>query len=138
MFPSKQTFDSYNIIYYDRKTYDPEGIRRGIKLTKKTAPSVKFGAPPRNSTRKGVKFQNEQPGPQDYDTDKLRNGVYCLSNKRRPASVKFTTGPRTYNDLEEKERASKPGPSAYPIPSTIGPQVDSRYKSQPTISFGVR
>lgn len=100
---------------------------------------MKFGDPPKSSNRRGVsKNLDQQPGPQDYDTEKLRNGVYCLSNKRRPAGVKFTTGPRTYNDMEEKERASKPGPSSYPIPSTMGPQFNSRYKSQPTISFGVR
>jgi len=126
------------------QTYDPEAIRRGIMFTKSKMPSVKFGDPPKKDNKNsplpaGVRTSTaNQPGPQEYDTENIRRGVYCLSTKRRPAGVKFTTGPRTYNDAEERERASKPGPSAYAIPSALGRQYDSRYKSQPSISFGSR
>jgi len=79
-----------------------------------------------------------QPGPQEYDTDNVRRGLLSLSTKKRPPGVRFTTGPRTYNDAEERERASKPGPSTYDVPSTLGKQSNSRYRSQPSISFGTR
>lgn len=118
-------------------TYDPEAIRTGIMRTKSSMPSVKFGSPPKKSSRKS-EASMRCPGPQEYDTENIRRGVYCLSTKRRPRGVKFSTGPRTSNDLEEKERASKPGPSTYEIPSGLGHQVNSRYKSQPSISFGSR
>ena len=81
---------------------------------------------------------DEQPGPQQYDTEAIRQGVYCLSTKRRPSGIVFTTGPRTYNDAEQRERASKPGPQSYKLPSSLGAQADSKYKSQPRISFGAR
>jgi len=119
------------------QTYDPDAIRKGIMSTKSGIPSVKFGSPPRPSSRKGIRT-NDQPGPQDYDTESLRRGVYSLSTKKRPAGVKFTTGPRTYNDEEERERGSKPGPGKYYLGSSLGSQVNSRYKSQPSISFGAR
>eukprot|EP00591_Stephanopyxis_turris_P013533 CAMPEP_0195510316 /NCGR_PEP_ID=MMETSP0794_2-20130614/2998_1 /TAXON_ID=515487 /ORGANISM="Stephanopyxis turris, Strain CCMP 815" /LENGTH=260 /DNA_ID=CAMNT_0040637715 /DNA_START=236 /DNA_END=1018 /DNA_ORIENTATION=+ len=118
------------------QTYDPEAIKRGIMLTKSKNPSSKFGSPPKKK-KKNCKREKSSPGPQGYDTENIRRGVYCLSTKRRPAGIKFATGPRAF-DVEERERASKPGPSAYAIPSTIGPQLNSRYKSQPRISFGSR
>ena len=121
------------------QSYDPSAIKRGIMFTKSGMPSVKFGCPPqKESNVKGRLKSHLPPGPQDYDTEQIRKGIYSLSTKKRPAGVKFTTGPRTYNDMEEKERASKPGPNAYEIPSTFGMQVNSRYKSQPSISFGTR
>lgn len=145
------------------QTYDPEAIKRGVMFTKSTMTSVKFGDPPRKKKKSSSNLKNKRPstassqkssgsmfddghpsslsspGPQDYDTDKIRNAVSsCLSTKKRPPGVIFTTGPRTYNDAEERERASKPGPASYPIPSTMGPQFNSKYKSQPTISFGAR
>ena len=129
------------------QTYDPEAIRRGIMCTKRGMPSVKFGTPPGTSTTGSTKKQSRKtnpadpqrmPGPQDYDTNAIRKGVCSLSTKKRPAGVKFTTGPRTYNDAEERERASKPGPNSYQIPSAMGRQVISKYKSQPSISFGSR
>lgn len=118
-------------------TYNPEAIRRGLMFTKSKMPSVKFGDPPKKdeSERKNSS-KNNQPGPQEYDTERLRRAVYSLSTKKRPTGVKF--GPRTYNDVEERERVSKPGPSAYDIPSAFGRQSNSRYRSQPCISFGAR
>ena len=122
------------------QTYDPEAIRRGIMCTKSGMPSVKFGSPPESKAKKKKKRRptTQIPGPQQYETESIRRGVYSLSTKKRPAGVKFTTGPRTYNDAEERERASKPGPNSYSIPSALGRQVNSRYKSQPSISFGAR
>ncbi len=123
-------------------TYNPEAIRRGIMRTKSSMPSVKFGNPPvkndPKSRREKNRRKNDVPGPQAYDTESIRRGVYCLSTKRRPRGVKFSTGPRTYNDVEERERASKPAPSDYNIPSGLGQQVNSRYRSQHGISFGAR
>lgn len=119
------------------QTYCPDSIRRGIMSTKSGIPSVKFGSPPKPSSRKGTR-DSDQPGPQHYDTESLRRGVCSLSTKKRPAGVKFTTGPRTYNDAEERERASKPGPCTYSIRSSLGSQINSKYKSQPSISFGAR
>jgi hypothetical protein len=108
-------------------------------FTKSKITSVKFGDPPKKEEEKQQKSSKKrQPGPQEYDTEKIRRAVYSLSTKKRPTGVKFSTGPRTYNDLEEKERASKPGPSAYDIPSALGRQSNSRYRSQPCISFGAR
>ena len=107
-------------------------------FTKCGMPSVKFGRPPEKEIRKGRSKPYHPPGPQDYDTVQIRKGIYSLSTKKRPAGVKFTTGPRTYNDMEERERAAKPGPNAYKIPSALGKQINSRYKSQPSISFGSR
>lgn len=128
------------------QTYDPEAIRRGIMCTKKGMPSIKFGSPPakddnddgKNKRKKKRRPATQMPGPQQYETESIRKGVYSLSTKKRPAGVKFTTGPRTYNDAEERERASKPGPNSYEIPSALGRQVNSRYKSQPSVSFGAR
>mmetsp|Transcript_25917 Transcript_25917/g.56873 ORF Transcript_25917/g.56873 Transcript_25917/m.56873 type:complete len:291 (-) Transcript_25917:1349-2221(-) len=122
------------------QTYDPEAIRHGIMRTKSSMPSVKFGAPPgkEKSRKSRNSIAHRMPGPQQYETESIRKGVYSLSTKRRPAGVKFTTGPRTYNDAEERERASKPGPMAYRIPSAMGRQVNSKYKSQPSVSFGAR
>jgi hypothetical protein len=126
------------------QTYDPEAIRRGIMCTKSGMPSIRFGSPPGKDDSNGQKKNNKMrpamhmPGPQQYETESIRRGVYSLSTKKRPAGVKFTTGPRTYNDAEERERASKPGPNSYEIPSALGRQVNSRYKSQPSISFGAR
>ncbi len=105
-------------------------------FTKSQMPSVKFGDPPKKQERKSSK--SNQPGPQEYDTESIRRAVYSLSTKKRPTGVKFSTGPRTYNDVEERERMSKPGPSAYDIPSALGRQSNSRYRSQPCISFGAR
>jgi hypothetical protein len=119
------------------QAYDPELIKRGIMFTKSTMPSVKFGNPPKASTNQtGPGKQN--PGPQHYDSERICAGVFRLSTKRNPIGVKFATGPRTYNDAEEKERASKPGPGQYKLNSAMGTQVSSRYKSQPIISFGAR
>ena len=114
--------------------------------TKKGMPSIKFGSPPakdddddgKNKRKKKRRPATQMPGPQQYETESIRKGVYSLSTKKRPAGVKFTTGPRTYNDAEERERASKPGPNSYEIPSALGRQVNSRYKSQPSVSFGAR
>ena len=106
-------------------------------FTKSTMPSVKFGDPPKKDDDRHKRLPS-QPGPQEYDTERIRRGVYNLSTKKRPTGVKFSTGPRTYNDVEERERASKPGPSAYDIGSSLGQQANSRYKSQPCISFGAR
>lgn len=119
-----------------RKTYNPEAIRRGIMFTKCKMPSVKFGDPPKKEGKQ-TSISN-QPGPQEYDTESIRRAVYSLSTKKRPTGVKFSTGPRTYNDVEERERKSKPGPCTYDIPSAFGVQSNSRYRSQPCISFGAR
>ena len=121
------------------KTYNPEAIRRGIMYTKSKMPSVKFGDPPKKEDNREKKnATSNQPGPQEYDTERIRRAIYSLSTKKRPTGVKFSTGPRTYNDVEERERMSKPGPSAYDIPSALGRQSNSRYRSQPCISFGAR
>ncbi|KAL7533421.1 hypothetical protein ACHAXR_008737 [Thalassiosira sp. AJA248-18] len=114
--------------------YCPHAIRKGIMSTKSSMPSVKFGSPP----RKRSDSRHSNPSAQEYDTESIRRGVNSLSTKKRPAGVRFTTGPRTYNDAEERERASKPGPCTYRTRSSIGDQVNSRYKSQPRISFGAR
>lgn len=122
-------------------TYNPDKIRQGIMFTKSTMPSVKFGTPPKKLSKeeqKKYEERNHLPGPQEYDTESIRRGVYSLSTKRHPVGVKFSTGPRTYNDVEERERASKPGPSAYQIRSALGQQINSRYRSQPALSFGAR
>lgn len=74
----------------------------------------------------------------EYDTERIRRGICQLSTKRQPVGVKFSTGPRTYNDAEERERSSKPGPSTYNVRSALGQQVNSRYRSQPALSFGAR
>jgi hypothetical protein len=108
-------------------------------FTKSQMPSVKFGDPPNKfNLNEKRKSKANQPGPQEYDTERIRRAVYSLSTKKRPTGVKFSTGPRTYNDVEERERMSKPGPSAYDIPSALGRQSNSRYRSQPSISFGSR
>lgn len=107
-------------------------------FTKSTMSSVKFGSPPKNNINKKRQENLKSPGPQSYDTERIRKGIYSLSTKKKPAGVKFTTGPRTYNDMEERERASKPGPNKYDVPSVLGKQINSRYKSQPSISFGAR
>ncbi|KAK1735381.1 hypothetical protein QTG54_013995 [Skeletonema marinoi] len=147
------------------QTYDPDAIRRGIMFTRRSnIQSVTFGRPSsarpssrqssgrpssarpssaRPSSRRGsksstVSFCDEQPGPQQYDTEAIRQGVYSLSTKRRPSGIVFTTGPRTYNDAEERERASKPGPCTYQAPSSLGKQANSRHKNQPALSFGAR
>ncbi len=147
------------------QTYDPDAIRRGIMFTRRSnIQSVTFGRPSsarssrsrpssarpssarpssaRPSSRRGSASTNslcdDQPGPCQYDTEAIRQGVYSLSTKRRPSGIVFTTGPRTYNDAEERERASKPGPCTYQAPSSLGPQSNSRFKSQPRISFGAR
>ena len=120
------------------QTYDPEAIRRGIMFTKGKQSTIIFGTPTGGKTKSRKQRKKEIPGPQQYETESIRRGINSLSTKKRPASVKFTTGPRTYNDAEEKERSSKPGPSVYEIPSALGRQVNSKYKSQPSISFGSR
>lgn len=118
-------------------TYNPEAIQRGVMLSSKSKmPSVKFGDPPKKK-KQSRNADNQLPGPTTYDTECIRRGIYSLSNKKRPAGVKFSTGPRMYNN-NEKERTSKPGPSSYEIPSALGQQYNSRYKSQPSISFGAR
>jgi hypothetical protein len=118
------------------QAYDPELIKRGIMFTKSGLPSVKFGNPPKKPGVAATGHQN--PGPLHYDTDKVVSGVFRLSTKRNPIGVKFATGPRTYNDAEEKERKAKPGPGQYKLNSAMGTQVSSRYKSQPIITFGAR
>lgn len=118
------------------QAYDPELIKRGIMFTKSGMPSTKFGAPPKREDPNAQGRQN--PGPQHYDSEKVNSGIFRLSTKRNPTGVKFSTGPRTYNDAEEKERASKPGPGQYQLNSAMGTQVSSRYKSQPIITFGAR
>lgn len=125
-----------NVCLKTIKTYNPEAIRKGIMFTKSKMPSVKFGNPPRKELSKNKPCCI--PGPQEYDTESIRRGVYSMSSHKKPAGVKFTTGPRTYNDVEERERASKPGPNSYNIPSALGKQYNSKYKSQPCISFGCR
>ncbi|KAL7492043.1 hypothetical protein ACHAWT_001601 [Skeletonema menzelii] len=140
------------------QTYDPDAIRRGIMFTRRSnIQSVTFGRPSsarpssarpssarpssaRSSSRGGSSGSlcDEQPSPQQYDTEAIRQGVSFLSTKRRPSGVVFTTGPRTYNDAEQRERASKPGPCTYQAPSSLGQQADSRHKNQPRISFGAR
>lgn len=114
--------------------YCPSAIRNGIMSTKRGMPSIKFGNPPPRTRRE----LHSNPSPQQYDTESIRCGVYSLSTKKRPAGVKFATGPRTYNDAEERERTSKPGPCTYRSRSSLGEQVNSRYKTQPRISFGAR
>lgn len=112
--------------------------------TKSSMTSVKFGSPPRRKRRPATApemgSRSSIPGPQHYETENIRTGIYSLSTKKKPAGVIFSTGPRTYNDIEERERASKPGPNAYSMKygSALGKQVNSRYKSQPSISFGSR
>eukprot|EP00804_Cyclotella_cryptica_P025068 CCRYP_016556-RA/>CCRYP_016556-RA protein AED:0.18 eAED:0.18 QI:131/-1/0/1/-1/1/1/0/291 len=120
------------------QTYCPDAIRKGINATKRGMPRVKFGSPPKKPLSTEGKSRNDQPGPQHYDTDSLRKALFALSTKKRPAGVKFTTGPRTYNDAEGRERASKLGPCTYSSASSLGSQVNSKYKSQPSISFGAR
>ena len=130
-------------------TYDPEMIRRGIMSTRRSSiQSVTFGRPSsarpssarpssaRPSTRRGRDHQH--PSPQQYDTEAIRRGVFSLSTKRRPSGVAFTTGPRTYNDAEERERARLPGPCTYQVPSSLGDQANSRYKNAARITFGSR
>lgn len=117
------------------QTYNPEAIRKGIMFTKSTMPSVKFGNPPKKEEGRKT---STIPGPQEYDTENIRRGLYAMSTHRKPPGVRFTSGRRTYNDDEERERASKPGPNAYDIPSALGKQYSSKYKSQPCISFGSR
>jgi hypothetical protein len=118
------------------QAYDPEMIKRGIMFTKSGLPSVKFGNPPKKAGVAAIGHQN--PGPLHYETSAIVSGTLRLSTKRNPIGVKFATGPRTYNDADEKERASKPGPGQYQLNSAMGAQVSSRYKSQPIITFGAR
>ena len=131
------------------QSYDPDMIRRGIMSTRRSSvQSVTFGRPSsarpssarpssaRPSTRRGSDHQH--PSPQQYDTDAIRRGVFSLSTKRRPSGVAFTTGPRTYNDAEKRERARLPGPCTYQVPSSLGDQANSRYKNAARISFGSR
>jgi len=122
-------------------TYDPDYIRKGIMFTKSSVPSVKFGHPPTKVSKvqqKEYKERKHAPSPQEYDTERIRRGICKLSTKRQPVGVKFSTGPRTYNDIEERERSSKPGPSTYNFHSALGQQMNSKYKSQPALSFGAR
>lgn len=116
--------------------YDPENIRNAIMLTKSKMPSIRFGDPPKKARKKRSKANS--PSPAEYDTEALRKGVFSLSSKRRPVGIKFSTGPRTYNDMEERERKRTPGPQSYNVPSALGNQVNSRYRSQPSLSFGAR
>jgi len=146
------------------QAYDPGAIKRGIMFTKRSMPSVKIGKPPsspahppckkerssdeirvsdgsgetgNHATRHQQQPRGITPGPQEYDTESIRNGLLLLSKNRRPAGVKFGTGPRAY-DSGEKARGAVPGPSSYGVPSSLGPQVSSRYRSQPQMSFGAR
>ena len=116
--------------------------------TKSRNPSITFGTVAANNKsinknktknkNKNIRDVNHSPGPQEYDTANIRNGVFSLSNKRRPVGVKFTTGPRTHTDITERESSRKPGPSSYIVPSTLSTQFNSRYKSPAKISFGAR
>ena len=113
-------------------------IKQGIMCTKSRNPSIKFGTVANNKNKKQIAREVNSPGPQEYDTQKIRKGVFSLSNKRRPVGVIFATGPRTHTDITERENARKPGPSTYIVPSTLSTQFNSRYKSPAKISFGAR
>lgn len=127
-------------------TYDPDMIRRGIMSTRRSSvQSVTFGRPSsarpssaRPSSARPSRSDHQHPSPQQYDTEAIRRGVFSLSTKRRPSGVAFTTGPRTYNDAEERERARLPGPCTYHVPSSLGDQANSRYKNAARITFGSR
>jgi hypothetical protein len=122
------------------QSYDPESIKNGILKTKKAMPTITFGKAPSSSPKKTKHGRSNNcdsaPGPQQYDTENIRRGSFSLSTNHRPQAVKFSTGPRTYNDIEERERASKPGPNAYKHHDGLGKQVNSRYRSSNGISFG--
>lgn len=129
------------------QAYDPCAIKRGIMSTKSSMQYVKFGNPPpppssqreAKSTKGQAASGHFTPGPQEYDTESIRKGMMSLSKNHRPAGMKFGTGRRAACDsAAEKARSAVPGPSSYGVPSSLGPQIDSRYKSQPKVSFGAR
>ena len=84
-----------------------------------------------------------EPGPGHY-VDPIKEGrnnngevKVVLSNQRSyPSAVFGTSRQRPQSAPYGKQR--RPGPNAYKVPGSMGAQVNSRYKSQPNITFGAR
>jgi len=131
------------------QTYDPEAIRRGIILTKskrsinltatmkgKFTTSTSSLTKPLVATGTKLLSKETSPGPQHYDTEKIRRGILMLSNINRcPAGVKFGTVPRIADTTPVSKTISA---SKQVVTSVFGPQSNSRFKTQPRYSFGAR
>ncbi|CAM9270846.1 unnamed protein product [Pylaiella littoralis] len=119
--------------YHERKLQelDPESLRRAVESTRKgcRVPNVSFGVGP----QRPVENPGKCPGPQAYDPENLRRAVSaCKPSPIR--GVKFGTGAQRHNTAEV---GKSPGPNAgYVIPSTMGTQSNSVFKSVQTSSFG--
>ncbi|CAM9485339.1 unnamed protein product [Ascophyllum nodosum] len=113
-----------------REELDPEKIKRAVKLTKKgcRVPDISFGCGPQRPVEK----MGDYPGPQTYDPANLRRGM-SASRSSSLREFKFGTGPQRHNTFETDK---SPGPNAdYKIPSTMGPQMNSMFKSVNAPSF---
>lgn len=85
----------------------------------------------------------KEPGPGHY-VDPIREGrnangevkVVLSSQKSYPSATFGTAMQRPHSAPYGKQR--RPGPNQYKVPGAMGSQVNSRYKSQPSISFGAR
>ena len=112
------------------QTYDPEKINRAVLLqsNKRSVPGVKFGTGPQ---RYDAATREAKPGPQAYDPASIRKGIDFTKRKHTHA-ISFGTGPQRV-----RERGHEgPGPSQYGVPSAMGRQVSSLYKTASTPTFG--
>jgi len=102
-----------------------------MKTRPKTARAFSFAGTSRSMAKKGG---DREPGPQDYSPN-----VFSDSTKKRVTGVAFGTGPQRYTGgVEFKERSRQPAPDKYDKPSSMGRQINSRYKTLKIASFGAR
>ena len=85
----------------------------------------------------------DEPGPGAY-VDALKEGRgpsgeqrSVLSTQRSSPSVKFTTAHQRPQSAPGNRPQEKSG-TFYPLPAALGAQPNSRYKTQPSFSFGAR
>lgn len=102
-----------------------------VQTRMRSAPNASFGSGPQRYHGGGeMKNKCKEPSPQQYDTEIVRNAIFKLSTKRTITGVKFSTGPRTYNDANAKAAAASPAPGQYKSQSAIGGQVESKFKAE--------
>ena len=85
-----------------------------------------------------------EPGPRAY-IDPIKEGrapsgecKAVLSSQKSSPSVKFTTAMQRPSSAPHSRLEKRPGPNSYPLPTALGHQPNSRYKTQPSFSFGAR
>jgi len=132
-------------LYPGPQSYDSDAIVNGVIKTKKSTPKISFGPAAANTKYRSkvdpckAEYRTETksaPGPQHYDTNNIRRGLYSLSNKRRPPGIKIASVTRPSCDGEQREIQSSPGPCSYNYPSSLGKQINSRYRSHTGVAFG--